>query len=150
VALRRGSGAHLSDVPFLRRLVAEARGDPATLALVLTGSRAAGTADHRSDELGARLHAAESATYLLKALFALECLVAPYLDRVGTATLAPLASQGWREGELEEALLRLVRTADPRLQQELERRVEALMESRGVCAHDEWGEQLERLKAARF
>jgi hypothetical protein len=252
VAVRRGSGPGLSDDPILRRLVAEAQGDPATLALVLTGSRAAGTADHRSDydlvwvldeddqslpsrqakdgqverievgrgrlerlareehwaragfvgarvlfdrtgrieelvrrlvsyepghaaqlahdhydsylngfvrsvrawekrdELGARFHAAESGMFLLKAVFALEGLVAPYHDRVRAETLVPLAAQGWHEGELEGALLDLARTADPRRQQQLERRVEELMESRGVRAHDEWGEQLERLKRAEL
>jgi hypothetical protein len=60
------------------------------------------------------------------------------------------AAQGWREGELAEGLLRLVRDADPTFQQELELRVEALLESRGV--HHQWGpeDDLQPLKEHRF
>jgi predicted nucleotidyltransferase len=104
----------------------------------------------KGNELGARLQAAESLTSLVKALFALERRVAPYHDRLGPEASAVLAGQGWSPGELEDALLAVARTADPARQQALERRVEALMEARGVRAHADWGDQLERLKAVRF
>ena len=104
----------------------------------------------QGNEFGARLQAAESLTCLVKALFALERRVAPYHDRLVGPALDALAGQGWRPGELERTLLELARSAAPAAQQALEARVEALMESRGVRAHAEWGEQLERLKAARF
>jgi hypothetical protein len=59
-------------------------------------------------------------------------------------------AQRWRDGELSEGLLRLVRDADPAFQQELELRVEALLESRGV--HHQWGpeDDLQPLKEHRF
>ena len=104
----------------------------------------------RGDELGGRLQAAESALYLVRTLFALEHRWHPYHDQLA----APLGElevlQGWGTGELADAILRLVRDADPTFQQELELRVEALLESRGV-AH-QWGpeDDLQPLKEHRF
>jgi hypothetical protein len=99
----------------------------------------------RGDELGARLHAAESVAYLVRALHALERRWPPYHDRLASQ-LRLLEPQGWEPGYLEETLLELVRTGDPALQRELESRVERLMESRGVLAHREWGQGLERAR----
>ncbi|HVM15994.1 MAG TPA: hypothetical protein VM290_00230 [Gaiellaceae bacterium] len=104
----------------------------------------------KGEELGARLHASESVAWLVKALFALEGRVAPYHDRLSVDALAPLRGQGWQPDELRAGFLEVARDAAPARQQELERRVEAVMEARGVRAHADWGEQLERLKAARF
>ena len=84
----------------------------------------------RGDELGGRLQAADSAMHLLRTLFSLERRWPPYYDRLGTQ-LAALDAQGWPPGYLREALLGLVRTGDPTLQQELAARVEALMRARG-------------------
>jgi hypothetical protein len=99
----------------------------------------------RGDELGARIHATQSVAYLVRALFALERRWAPYHDRL-LAQLPRLAAQGWEPGYLEDALFAIVRTGDPSRQRELERRVERLMDSRGVLAHSEWGDALGRAK----
>jgi hypothetical protein len=104
----------------------------------------------RGDELGARMQASESALHLVRTLFALESRWHPYHDQL----VGPLAelepAQGWGQGELVDALLRIVRDADPTFQQELELRVETVMESRGV-AH-QWGpeDDLQPLKEYSF
>ena len=104
----------------------------------------------RGDELGARMQASESALHLVRTLFALERRWHPYHDQLAEPLREVEAAQGWREGELAEGLLRLVRDADPSFQQELELRVEALLESRGV--HHQWGpeDDLQPLKEHRF
>jgi hypothetical protein len=103
----------------------------------------------RGDELGARLQAAESVTYLVRTLFALEGLWAPYHDRLA-GRLDVLEGQGWAPGSLQRTLFELVRSGDPRLQQRLEREVEALMLSRGIVPDPDWADTLERVRAYRF
>jgi hypothetical protein len=102
---------------------------------------------HRGDELGARLHAAESVMHLLAVLFALEGRVAPFYDRVAFEGAA-LAGQGWAPGEPLGAVLAILRTGDPGRQLALEARVEALLRARGVTEElDSWAEVLPRTKA---
>jgi predicted nucleotidyltransferase len=80
----------------------------------------------KGDELGARLHAAESAVYLVRALFALERRWPPYHDHLHRE-LGLLAAQGWEPGFLEVGVLELARGGEPAAQQRLQARVEALM-----------------------
>ena len=101
-----------------------------------------------SDDLGRQLHAAESGVALIRALFGLESVWPPYHDGLAEALPAIETAQGWPSGYLGTALIRLTRDADPTFQQELEQRVERLMESRGI--HHEWGTDLEPLKALPF
>jgi hypothetical protein len=84
----------------------------------------------RGDELGARINAAQSVDSLLDALFALERLWRPFASRV-YLHLGKLDGQGWQAGELRGTLLGLLTTAEPRRQQEVARRVIALMAERG-------------------
>jgi len=104
----------------------------------------------RGDELGGRMQASESALHLVRTLFALEHRWHPYHDQLAGLLRELEAAQGWSEGELAELLLRLVRDADPTFQQELELRVEALLESR--CVQHQWGpeDDLQPLKEHRF
>jgi hypothetical protein len=102
----------------------------------------------RGDELGQRLHAAESALALIRTLFGLESTWPPYHDELAPALPAIETAQGWPAGYLSMALSRLVGDGDASFQQQLEDRVERLMTSRGV-AH-EWGNDLEPLKALHF
>jgi hypothetical protein len=101
----------------------------------------------RNDELGGRLHAAQSAVYLLQALFGLEHRWLPYLDRLEPELPAIERAQGWEDGFLRAAALRLLDSGEPGFQRELEARVEALMDARGF-AH-EWGDDLEPLKSEK-
>jgi len=100
------------------------------------------------DRLGQRLHAADSALALIRTLFGLESRWPPYHDNLGPALPAIEQAQGWPAGYLSMALGRLLGDADPSFQQQLEDRVERLMDSRGVP--HEWGSDLEPLKALRF
>jgi hypothetical protein len=104
----------------------------------------------RGDELGGRMQASESTLHLVRLLFALERRWHPYHDQLAAPLRELEPVQGWGDGELAEALLRVVRDADPSFQQELELRVEALMESRGI-AH-RWGpdDDLQPLKEHSF
>jgi hypothetical protein len=104
----------------------------------------------RGDELGGRMQASESALHLVRTLFAVESRWHPYHDQLAGPLRELEFAQGWGEGELGDALLRIVRDADPTYQQELEVRVEAFMESRGI-AH-QWGpeDDLQPLKEHRF
>lgn len=102
----------------------------------------------RGDDLGRRLHAAESAMALVRTLFGLESTWPPYHDELAPALPAIEKAQGWPAGYLSMALSRLAGDGDASFQQQLERQVERLMTSRGV-AH-EWGDDLEPLKALRF
>lgn len=102
----------------------------------------------RNDDLGRRLHAAESALALIRALFGLESTWPPYHDELAPALPSIEQAQGWPDGYLSMALTRLVGDGDAAFQQELENRVERLMTSRGV--QHEWGNDLEPLKALRF
>jgi hypothetical protein len=105
---------------------------------------------HRGNELGGRLQAAESAMFLVRTLFALAGRWTPYHDRLVTQ-LDTLSDQGWAPGELYDAVLDLVRTGHPQRQQELERRVEALLRARGYgYAFDSWGGHLQYAKGLTF
>lgn len=104
----------------------------------------------RGDDLGGRLHAAESALHLVRTLFSLARRWPPYPDRLASQ-LELLGDQGWPEGYLREALLGLVRTGDPKLQQELQASVEALLRERGYGnVVDAWGGEIERARAFVF
>src|SRR5262245_19411664 len=92
----------------------------------------------RGDELGARLNAAQSVDSLLGTLFALERLWRPFGSRV-YLHLEKLKGQGWQDGELRRDLLGLLTTSDPRRQQEIARRMIALMAERGHGhVYDNW------------
>jgi hypothetical protein len=100
----------------------------------------------RGNELGARLQAAESLTYLVRTLFALESRRAPFHDRL-TRALDTLVDQGWARGELHERFLEILRTSSPEAQVSLEDRVETLMRDRGHGeVIDSWGGEIERVK----
>jgi hypothetical protein len=104
----------------------------------------------RGDELGGRMQAAESCLYLIRLLFALEEQWPPYHDQLRGPLRELEQVQGWEHGFLGAALTRVLDTGDPSFQQELELRVETLMESRGI-AHL-WGpeDDLEPVKEHRF
>ena len=99
----------------------------------------------RGDELGGRMQAAHSCLCLVRLLFAAEGRLAPYHDQLRTPLLELERAQGWEEGYLAGALIRVLATGDPSLQQELELRVEALFDSRGI-AH-RWGPEDDLLPA---
>lgn len=105
----------------------------------------------RGDELGGRLHAADSAQFLVRTLFSLERRWPPYHDRLGAA-LGLLSDLGWNPDELRGTLLELLRSGDPHLQQQLEARVEAFMRARGFDdVFDHWGEAtIKRVKGFHF
>ncbi len=92
-------------------------------------------AGRRGDELGARLHAADSVRYLVAALYALEGKRPRFHDSLGD-----LPSE-WRY-----PLLEILRSADLAAQRALQDRVESLMTERGILAHEDWGENLARAK----
>ncbi len=102
----------------------------------------------RGDELGGRLHAAESALYLLRTLWGLERTWPPYHDMLEAGLDELEESQGWEPGSLRAALLTLLDSGDPEHQQQLELRVEQLLESRGF--QHEWEGELDELRAIRF
>lgn len=104
----------------------------------------------RGDELGGRLQAADSCLYLLRLLFAAERQQAPFHDQLAAPLRELERVQGWEEGCLADALARVLATGDPTLQQELELRVEALFDARGI-AH-QWGPEdgLDEVKEHRF
>jgi hypothetical protein len=105
-------------------------------------------AARHGDDLGRRLHAAESSLALVRALFGLESIWPPYHDALAGPLAEVEQAQGWPSGYLGTALIRLVSDGDPSFQQQLEERVEQLMASRGVL--HEWGTDLEPLKALQF
>ena len=102
----------------------------------------------RGDELGGRLHAAESALYLLRTLWGVERTWPPYHDMVEASLGVLETSQGWEPGSLRAALLVLLDRGDPVFQQQLELRVEQLLESRGF--QHEWEGELDEMRAIRF
>jgi hypothetical protein len=104
-------------------------------------------AARRGNELGMRLEAAESLTYLVRALFSVERLWPPFHSRLAGA-LTELELQDWKPGELEFSFLAILRTADPRVQLALEERVEQLMREHGHGGViDGWDGELDRVKA---
>ena len=84
-------------------------------------------AARRGDELGARLHAADSVRYLSEALAALDGKRPRFHDRLA-GTL----------GDWEPRVLALLRSPDVDAQLALYEDVRALMESHGVFTHREW------------
>jgi hypothetical protein len=84
----------------------------------------------RGNDLGARVMAAESATWLLHTLFALERRWRPWNDRL-PVKLAQLDGQGWQPGELRTILLDLIAHGEPRRQQAIAQRVIPLLRARG-------------------
>ena len=104
----------------------------------------------RGDELAGRIEAAESLMHLMRTLFALERRYAPYPNRL-RAQLPLLEGQGWSPGYLEDALWKIVGTGSPVVQQEVERRVENPMRSRGFGGvRDGWEGEIERVAQFRF
>lgn len=87
----------------------------------------------RGDELGGRMQAAHSCLCLVRLLFAAERLLPPFHDQLSAPLRELERVQGWDEGYLAETLTRVLATGDPTLQQELELRVEALFDSRGIA-----------------
>ncbi len=104
----------------------------------------------RGDELGGRMQAAHSCLSLVRLLFAAEQRLPPYHDQLRGPLRELEQTQGWDEGYLGSALTRALDTGDPSFQQQLELRVEAFMESRGI-GH-QWGpeDDLAPVKAHRF
>ena len=99
---------------------------------------------HRGLELGGRMEAAETANYLLHLFFALDGRWRPYSSRL-TFHLDELEPQGWQSGELQEILLDLISTGNPKRQQALARRVIALLRERGYDQfYDEWVEKFDQ------
>ena len=88
------------------------------------------SAARRADELGARLHAADSVRHLAGALAALDGRRPAFHDRL-TGTL----------GAWEPRLLAILRDPDVDAQLALAADVRALMESHGIRTHDEWKEE---------
>jgi predicted nucleotidyltransferase len=105
----------------------------------------------RGDEVGARLNAAQSVDTLLDTLFALERYWRPFASRV-YLHLELLEGQGWQDSEPRRILLDLLATGDPRRQQEIARRVIALMAERGYRhVYDSWpGERIDAALAWSF
>ena len=96
------------------------------------------------NELGGRMEAAQTADYLLNALFALERQWRPYSSRL-IFHLDKLEPQGWQSGELRTILLDLISAGDPNRQQILGRRVTALLRERGFgYMEDEWNGRIEQ------
>jgi hypothetical protein len=91
----------------------------------------------RGDELGGRLQAAHSCLCLVRLLFAAERRLAPYHDQLRGPLEELERAQGWEPDFLAASLTRVLATGDPTAQQQLEARVEALLESRGVS--HQWG-----------
>lgn len=87
----------------------------------------------RGDELGARLHAADSVRYLVEALAALDGKRPRFHDRLADTL-----------GDWEPRLLELLRSPEVDEQLALYEDVRALMESRGVLTHETW--KLEQLR----
>lgn len=104
----------------------------------------------RGNELGGRLQAAESLMHLIRTLFALERRWPPYHDRL-VAQLHLLDAQGWPPGFLRSALLEILRTGSPEIQQRLEAQVETLMRTRSF-GHviDGWDGEIQRVRAFPF
>jgi hypothetical protein len=98
----------------------------------LNGFVRAKSAARRGDELGTRLHAADSLRHLAQALAALDGQRPRFLDRLSGHL-----------GEWEPRFLSILRTPDVDDLCALQRDVQALMESRGVRTHETWkAEQL--------
>ena len=94
----------------------------------------------RGRELGARVKAGRSLWWLGEFLLGLDGTRAPY----------PGAWTG-RLGELEPVILEVARTADPRLQQELQAAVERIASAHGFRdVYDAWDGDIDRVMAFEF
>lgn len=105
----------------------------------------------RGNELAGRIEAAESVMHLARTLFALERRWAPYPKDLAGLLDSLADPQGWAPRYLELMLMGILKTGDPALQQELEAKVERLLDERGfrdVC--DAWEGEIDRVKAFRF
>lgn len=104
----------------------------------------------RGDDLGGRVGAADSVEILLGLLFALERRWRPFSSRLWLH-LERLAGQGWQPGEVRAILFDLLATGDPRRQQAVARRVEALLRARGYGAvYDDWEGEIDEVLAWEF
>lgn len=104
----------------------------------------------RGNDLGGRMSAAQSAWHLLDVLFGLERHWRPYHDRLWLH-MEVLAGQGWGPGELRALLLDLLTHGNPVQQQEIARRVEALLRERGFGhVYDDWNGEIDEVLAWRF
>lgn len=88
-------------------------------------------AAEQGDELGTRLHCAESVPHLIRLLFSLEGHWTPYWDHL-RHDLHKLSPQGWREGEVQELLLSLLTAGTPGTQRRVARTVFNLAAERGL------------------
>jgi hypothetical protein len=96
------------------------------------------------NELGGRMEAAQTADYLLHVLFALERQWRPYSSRL-IFHLDKLERQGWRSDELSAILLDLISTGNPGRQQDVARRVAALLKERGYGhIYEAWEGQIDQ------
>ena len=102
----------------------------------------------RGDALGARLNAAESAIPLVRVLYAAQGRWAPYHDHLARLLPELEAGLGWPPGSVSGALARLVTDPEPAFQQELQRRVAALLAERGQ--HYPWAEEPARVQEWDF
>ncbi len=104
----------------------------------------------RGDDLGGRVGAADSIAILLQLLFALERHWRPFSSRLWVH-LDRLDGQGWQPGEVRDILFDLLATGDPRRQQAVARRVEALLRKRGYGrVYDDWEGQIDQVLAWEF
>lgn len=99
----------------------------------------------RGNALGGRLEAAASVSALVHTLFALERRWCPYGSRL-FLHLDNLAGQGWKGDGLRSILLTLASTGDPHFQQDIARRITALLRDRGFDhVLQAWHGQIERV-----
>lgn len=92
----------------------------------------------RGNELGARMEATHAADFLMHTLFALERRWRPYSSRL-IYHMDELSGQGWQSGELAAMLLDVIGTGNHQRQQQLGRRIRALMGERGFGhVYDSW------------
>lgn len=104
----------------------------------------------RGNALGARLEAAETTDFLLRALFASERRWRPYSSRL-IHHLDALTIQGWRADEMRGILIDLISTGDPSRQQAIARRVAILMRERGFGhVYDGWEGKIDEALAWTF
>ena len=86
----------------------------------------------RHDQLATRLHAIDSARAFLRLLFAVEGRPVPQAEDIPEELAEVEAAQDWPAGYLRWVLLLLLRDPAPRRQLELARRVNRLLEQRGL------------------
>jgi predicted nucleotidyltransferase len=104
----------------------------------------------RGNTLGGRLEAAQTAPALVQLLFALECRWRPHSSRLHRH-LHHLEAQGWRPGEVEAILLDLCATGDPARQQQVARRIAAMLRERGFQhVYESWNGQIDRALGWKF